>query len=362
MSTLNDNYSASLNYSTEESRRIDIDWLRIIAIFLLIIYHAAIIFQPWAKEIGFLQGEKFLDDLWNTMSGINVWRMPLLFLISGMGLYFSKSQDMQKQLIGRAKYILLPLVFGFFVITPLHPLLFQNYYNQALSYIPNIGHLWYLRNIFIYFIVCIPIHIFIKNNPNNTFLNGLRTMVRKFPPSIILLALPIIVESLFISGETEYINYGFSVHGFILGGLKFLLGYLLIALGKEIQVGLQKCKYLFLIISVSLYQIRLLLFQLDSPHILVAIESVCWLFAILAFAQEFLQKSNKILIYLRQAMYPIYIIHLLITFIAASYILPLAADSYIQFLLIVACTIVGSFVFYEIVRRIPKVNILFGIK
>ena len=32
---------------TKEERRYDIDWLRVIAIGLLLIYHIAIAFQPW---------------------------------------------------------------------------------------------------------------------------------------------------------------------------------------------------------------------------------------------------------------------------------------------------------------------------
>ena len=35
------------------TRRYDIDWLRSIAIFLLMFYHAAIVFQPWAEYVGF---------------------------------------------------------------------------------------------------------------------------------------------------------------------------------------------------------------------------------------------------------------------------------------------------------------------
>ncbi len=33
-------------------RRYDIDWLRVIAIGLLLIYHIAIVFQPWAMFLG----------------------------------------------------------------------------------------------------------------------------------------------------------------------------------------------------------------------------------------------------------------------------------------------------------------------
>ena len=39
-------------------RRHDIDWLRVVAIGLLLIYHVAIVFQPWAMLIGFIKSDR----------------------------------------------------------------------------------------------------------------------------------------------------------------------------------------------------------------------------------------------------------------------------------------------------------------
>ena len=63
-------------------RRHDIDWLRVITIGLLLIYHVAIVFQPWGVLIGFIQSNKELSWLWVVMSMLNVWRIPLLFFVS----------------------------------------------------------------------------------------------------------------------------------------------------------------------------------------------------------------------------------------------------------------------------------------
>ena len=71
------------------TRRHDIDWMRVIAIWLLLIYHIAIIFQPWAMFFGFIRSEELMTGLWKPMSMLNVWRIPLLFYISGMGVYFA---------------------------------------------------------------------------------------------------------------------------------------------------------------------------------------------------------------------------------------------------------------------------------
>jgi len=102
-------------------RRYDIDWLRVIAIGLLLIYHIAIIFQPWVMFIGFIRNDDSVEVIWTPMTMLNVWRIPLLFYVSGMGLYFAmKKRNWKKLILERSKRILLPFAFGFLAITPLH--------------------------------------------------------------------------------------------------------------------------------------------------------------------------------------------------------------------------------------------------
>src|SRR5687767_7815238 len=96
-----------------ESRRYDIDWLRVIAIGLLLLYHVAIGFQPWGIMIGFITSDKAWGSLWIPMTMLNVWRIPLLFFVSGMGVCFAFHNRNWKQLLReRAGRILLPFLFG----------------------------------------------------------------------------------------------------------------------------------------------------------------------------------------------------------------------------------------------------------
>jgi peptidoglycan/LPS O-acetylase OafA/YrhL len=118
-------------------RRYDIDWVRVIAIGLLLIYHIGIGFQPWGVFIGFIQSDKPLNSLWIPMSMLNIWRIPLLFFVSGMGVCFAIRKRNWKQLVlERTKRILLPFVFGIFFIVPIHIFIWQIYYSQDLVYTP----------------------------------------------------------------------------------------------------------------------------------------------------------------------------------------------------------------------------------
>ena len=108
------------------NRRYDIDWLRVFALCLLIIYHVSIVFQSWAYFIYFVQSEKPVEIIWLIMGLINIWRIPLLFIISGMGIAFAmRRRDWKELLKDRTKRILLPLIFGSLFIVPAHNYLYQ---------------------------------------------------------------------------------------------------------------------------------------------------------------------------------------------------------------------------------------------
>src|SRR5882672_8771188 len=110
-------------------RRYFIDWIQVIAIALLLLYHVAIGFQPWGMLVGFITNQKSWGSLWIPMMMLNVWRIPLLFFVSGMGVYFASQNRNWKQLImERTSRIGVPFLFGFFCIVPIPIYILQAYY------------------------------------------------------------------------------------------------------------------------------------------------------------------------------------------------------------------------------------------
>ena len=105
--------SRTFSNTSNLKRRYDIDWLRTIAIALLIIHHSVLTFQPWAKFIGFPANDQTLTDIWFLMAIINIWRIPILFVISGMGVCFAMERRNWKELlIDRSLRILVPYLAG----------------------------------------------------------------------------------------------------------------------------------------------------------------------------------------------------------------------------------------------------------
>lgn len=343
-------------------RRHDIDWLRVIAIGLLLIYHIAIIFQPWAMFIGFIRSEELMESLWKPMTMLNVWRIPLLFYVSGMGVYFAiRKRSWKGLLLERSKRILLPFLFGTIAIVPLHFLVFQQYYHLPLGYYAHPAHLWFLGNIFIYVFLLLPLFFYLKKLEGGRFAKGLSSFMSN-PIGPVSISFVFVLETMIVKPQT-FEMYAQTWHGFYLGLLAFFFGFLFVYSGKAFWQTILKWRWLYLGLAVGLYIIRLVVFSMKSPGYLMAIESNCWILAVFGFGYKYLNRPGAILTYLSQAAYPVYIIHMFALYAGAYIILPLGIPVFWKFVAIILFTGTVCYLIYEfMIRRIGFLRPLFGLK
>jgi len=303
-------------------RRYDVDWLRVLALGLLIIYHISVVFQPWAYFIYFVQSEKPVESIWLAMGLINIWRIPLLFIISGMGVSFAMRRRNWKELLkDRTRRILLPLIFGSLFIVPVHGYLYQSFMGLDHIYFPNPGHLWFLSNIFIYVLVLCPVFFYLKRTPDNILLRLFKRIL-KYPATLYLVTIPFVFEAaLLVTPEQRFEAYANTPHGFWLGLLAFFTGFLFISIGDAFWQAVGKIKGLVLGVAIPLFLVRMIFFQFGGPFYLIVIESWSWLFAVFGFGATYLNHPSKKLTYLSKAVYPVYILHMIFLYLASDLVL-----------------------------------------
>ena len=343
------------------TRRYDIDWVRVIAIGLLLIYHIAVGFQPWGVFIGFIQNSEMMQWLWTPMAMLNIWRIPLLFFVSGMGVYFAiQRRDWKALLIERTKRILVPFTFGMLAVVPLHVFLWQDYYNQDFNYMVNPMHLWFLGNIFIYVLIFTPLFFYMKHNPDGKLHQWIRK-VMGHPLGLLLVILPFIAEAELVNPESfEY--YAMNAHGFWLGMIAFFTGFICVYGGQAFWSNVTKWRWAMLIIAAVLYGLRIEEGEFNAPYYLKAIESNLWIFIVFGFGHRYLNKPSNVLSYLSQAAYPVYILHMVFLYLGSWLLFPLALPAFVKFVLVVIITFAGCFVTYELIRRVNWLRPLFGLK
>ncbi|MBN8576210.1 MAG: acyltransferase family protein [Cytophagales bacterium] len=342
-------------------RRYDIDWLRVIAIGLLLIYHVAIGFQLWGTMIGFIAAPKPWAGLWTPMSLLNVWRIPLLFFVSGMGVYFAMQQRNWKQLLTeRTLRIWVPFVFGVFAIVPLHVLIWRHYYKMELRYQYDPGHLWFLANIFAYVLVLAPLLFYLKKNEAGKVVQLIKNIFST--PLGLLIVLAAFIAEVMIIKPIPYELYAMTWHGFALGLLAFLFGFCFVLSGSAFWQMLVKWRWMFVVVGAGLFTLRTYYFGMQTPPYLIVIESQAWIFTVLAFGHKYLNHNGKALQYLSPAVYPVYILHMLFLYLGSTLIFPLAIPVQFQFVLVLLFTLGGCLLSYEIIKRIKWLRVLFGIK
>ena len=147
-------------------RRYDLDWLRVIAFGFLIFYHIGMFYVTWGWHVKSPHAGPWLEPV---MALINPWRLPLLFLISGIALRFAIDKSRLTQFVPRRfMRLFVPIVFGMLVICAPQAYFelyskgetgsdFWAFYGQYLDFdmefsilTPTWNHLWYLVYILAY--------------------------------------------------------------------------------------------------------------------------------------------------------------------------------------------------------------------
>ena len=97
-------------------RRAEFDWLRIVAIGLMILFHSCLGFSSWPWHVNDPHGSvvlgEFLSFLWR-------WRVALVFVVSGAALMLALSRHRPREILReRLRRLGIPLIFGVLVIVP----------------------------------------------------------------------------------------------------------------------------------------------------------------------------------------------------------------------------------------------------
>ena len=183
------------------------------------------------------------------------------------------------------------------------------------------------------------------------------------PLAIALVAVPLMVEAWIVDPQffTLYAN---TAHGFWLGLLCFLTGFIFVSLGAVFWRAAERVRDGFLASAFILYLGRSWFFEpVGEINPLLALESAAWMIAILGYGSRHLDRPSRALAYCSTAVYPVYIVHLPVQFGLSHLVIPLALLPPVKLLLILAGTFAVSLVVYELlIKRARWIRPLFGMK
>jgi len=366
-------------------RRYDLDWLRVIVFALLIIYHVGMFFVPWGWHI---KNNHIYEWLKWPMLFLNQWRLPILFMISGMGTYYAFSKRNLRQFSWeRFKRLGIPLVFGMLFIVP-PQVYFErlannqftgSYWKYFLS-VPYDGiypegnlswhHLWFLPYLLIFSLLLGPIFIYLRKNETG-FISRVKKFIGK-PFGLYWFVIPLYLLEAFMEPFfdithaliDDWFNFSFSL-------VLFFYGFILISTGIVFWKSVDKIKLKALALGIFAFlsQVFIWVFLEDGyvVHFTEALLKVLniwsWILVLFGYAAKYLNHKSNSLSYFNRAVYPFYILHQTITVILAYYLMDLSWGFFPKATPLILGTFGLSWLIYHfLILKIPLLHPLFGLK
>ena len=367
-------------------RRYDIDWLRVLVFGFLIFYHVGMFFVPWGFHI---KNNTLYQSLVYPMLFVNQWRLPILFVISGMGTFYALNKRTGVQFSWeRIKRLLLPLVIGMLFIVPpqvyIERLAKGQFTGSYFRYWPQYAfngvypegnlswhHLWFLPYLLIFSLLLIPLFLYLKKHPNASIIRFMRRLCNN-TFSLFWLVVPLYLFEAFLE---PFYNVTHALvddwFNFMSSLFLFSYGFLVMCVQEHFWQRVQEKRrvYLYLgCISFSVFLFLIFGFE-DSTvrHFTEALVKViniwAWILAIFGYAATYLNKKSKVLAYANEAVYPFYILHQTVMICIAYYLMDLPWNLFSKASIMVLGTFLGSWLIYEIgIRRWKITRPLFGLK
>lgn len=388
-------------------RRTDLDWVRIGAFALLILYHCTVFYSPIENMAN---SPRVLPWVQVPMLLTSPWRMLLLFIVSGAATRFMTARLNPGALFrSRSARLLPPLLFGVLVVIPpqsyTQVVEHYGYAGGFLSFwgrylradhgfchpggacliLPTYNHLWFVAYLWLYtaglagLMACAP---------------GLRAVLERGATRTLrgwgLIAWPILFLGLARFGlEARWPQipnlvadwYG---HAMFLAG--FLFGFA-VAGAEGVWADFERFRRIALAGAAGAYGLlavnatRMLgqgatlsiaaANAHAAPHHALfdalaagvwAIDQWLWIVAILGFAHRHLRgRDGPVRRYLTEAVFPFYIIHQTTIAVAGHYGARLSLPLPLEALALVAVTAASCLLTYELARRVPWLRPLFGL-
>ena len=383
-------------------RHYELDWLRIVAVLVLVFFHTSEIFSVGWFHIKNGETNQFFSVL---SSFIYIWHMPLFFFISGASSVFSLKVRTGKQYRKERIYrLLIPLIFGMCLLIPPQSY-FENlqktgFNGSFIEFYPHFfngiypngnlhwGHLWFL--LYLLIISWVSITIFTALNTTNQ-VRLITSFAKRFckGKSIFLLSIPLItieiaLRWLFPGFQTFITDWANVLHYLLL----FIFGFFIYSDSSLIDSFLRnRSKAFFAAIPFSICFLILIPIS-DSAfieyklnpsfqHLLNHPETILfyilqmtfkvlaewsWLIALVGYAKTYLSDKRAGIERLTKIAFPFYVFHNTIIISIGFYVVQFPLNVWIKYLIISLSSIPLIYICCELSRSNPVTRFMFGIK
>ncbi len=352
-----------------------LDWLRVIAIFVLLFFHTGMLFVGWGWHI---TNAEIIPWLELPMDLAHRLRMPLLFLIAGAGMWFALKRRSGAALVGeRSLRLLLPAAVGMLLVVPpqiyverlvagdwsggyldfmlQRVLEFQPYPEGNFSW----HHLWFIVYLYVYVMLLLPLMLWWRRAQPVLrpgwwlFLLGLPLALNE------ALLKPIYPETHSLLNDWYTFNHYLllTLYGFALASLRE--GWDWLAAQRRVSLGIAAAAT---VLGVGALELGIAPRDTPWDAFIANVFTWSWILVFLGYGRRHLSFSNRLLAWAREASYPVYIFHQTVIIVIAYFVIREPWAPGVKYWVVLAATLMVSVGLYELTRRFALTRVMFGMK
>ena len=377
---------------TREAMRLHyLDWLRVIAILMVFLFHAV---HPFDLTDWHIKNAEQSLALTAILVLFSLWGMPFFFLMAGTGSWFALQRRTPRQYLSeRFKRLLIPFVVGAILLMPIMlyfewthwtangvwHVSFQNFVlDRNVGFSPRwfgaLGyHLWFLGFLFSFALITLPLFHWLKGPSGQRLIARLSGWCER-RGGILLFILPLMVVQLslrpFFPVEHDWAD-------FMVQMAFFVLGFILFA-DQRFAQALRRDWRLILVVAIVVTGAVVAMLALGDPFTwsetptlpefyvvwtLITIVAWCWTIFMLFVGMRWLDFTNQWLRYGQEAILPFFVLHQPVIIVIAFFVVQWEASIPIKMLIVVPSSFFVCVGLYElIIKRIGLLRSVFGMK
>lgn len=367
-------------------RHYGLDWLRVAAFAILIVYHVGMVFVPWGFHAKSPNGAGWVVL---PMLAVNAWRLSLLFVVSGYAsrALLTRAPGTPAFLRQRSLRLLVPLAFGVAIVVPpqswVELVTQHGYAGGFLGFwsrdyfrfgrlagigLPALNHLWFVLYLWLYTLALALLVAAMR-------WRGAQALFDRAFAGPALLVVPI---AWLVCIHAWWFPMGYETHDpahDLMAHMSywpaFLFGFALAGSGPVLAaavrwrwagaaMGLAGYGFiLFAELALRGSTARWLYPSYGAAH---AVQQWGTIVALIGFAERHWNRDAPLRQGLTEAVFPFYLVHQTIIVLVAYWLMPAGLPGGVEFAVLVAATVAGCFAFYRIGRRIGFVRPLIGLR
>lgn len=381
-------------------RRYDLDWLRVLATFAVVIFHVMRFFDmdSWAVK------NNVTSELIILFIAFFVtWMMPIFFVISGAAIYFTLGfRDSGQFIKTRITRILIPfLTVGLFVLVPPQnyiqditqgniPVDFSKmtFYTQFITNIdpfssgfPYISfptqHLWYLEYLFIFSLILLPLFLYLRKGSGAALISKLAEITGR-GWAIYFFAVPLGLFMSILDPELPIGNINWFGGWPLLAYPVFLVSGFILYADKRYEAVIKRQAKSAIVLAMISFVVLIFAYMKSFEGglafgtlgyvgfmMLRAVNSWLFIIGFLGLGRIYLSctSPSPFLRYFSEASLPIYMLHQTVIVIIGFFIQDWQIGILPKFVFLLVASFIGIIGIYEIlIRRFNIPRFLFGLK